>query len=418
MMEEEETDWDLQAVVRGFTSTFASTTAAAAASAAAASTSSSSVGFVGMHPPQPLCFSTSSTCSASSSSHVQGGEETESLFSRFLDPFHETSGIGEGLEDLWKPFCPNLQSFNPTPATTCSASAVLGGFKEQQQEEQQQEEEEQKQQPPPPPPPPPQAQRRRQHQIMFGAAAAAPTSLISASTSGTPQTQSIITKSAACTTAPQSLRGKKRKNVMKKVCHVPAEGLSSDMWAWRKYGQKPIKGSPYPRGYYKCSSSKGCLARKQVERNKIDPKMFIVTYTAEHNHPMPTQRNSLAGSTRQKVITNQVQNGANPGDSGSSTSTSTNTTTTPPAHTSCSSPTASLSPATEYEELLLKDDDDDHDMCPSELMIPHDDILLMGFKDLDGFEPAGDCFPDQFPASMEFPWLANSSSAAAAAGGI
>jgi hypothetical protein len=39
-----------------------------------------------------------------------------------------------------------------------------------------------------------------------------------------------------------------RKNQVKKVvCHVPADGSSSDMWAWRKYGQKPIKGSPYPR---------------------------------------------------------------------------------------------------------------------------------------------------------------------------
>lgn len=38
-----------------------------------------------------------------------------------------------------------------------------------------------------------------------------------------------------------------RKNQMKRVCQVPAEGLSSDMWSWRKYGQKPIKGSPYPR---------------------------------------------------------------------------------------------------------------------------------------------------------------------------
>ncbi|KAG6427177.1 hypothetical protein SASPL_111417 [Salvia splendens] len=72
------------------------------------------------------------------------------------------------------------------------------------------------------------------------------------------------------------------------------------VWSWRKYGQKPIKGSPYPRGYYRCSTSKGCLARKQVERNRSDPGMFIVAYTAEHNHPMPTHRNSLAGSTRHK----------------------------------------------------------------------------------------------------------------------
>nr|QIN97380.1 WRKY43 transcription factor [Isatis tinctoria] len=72
------------------------------------------------------------------------------------------------------------------------------------------------------------------------------------------------------------------------------------MWAWRKYGHKPIKGSPYPRNYYRCSSSKGCLARKQVERSNLDPNIFIVTYTGEHTHPRPTHRNSLAGSTRNK----------------------------------------------------------------------------------------------------------------------
>ncbi|XP_014506866.1 probable WRKY transcription factor 29 [Vigna radiata var. radiata] len=96
---------------------------------------------------------------------------------------------------------------------------------------------------------------------------------------------------------PKCKKGKKNQNksVVKQV--TTAEGLD-DAWAWRKYGQKPIKGSPYPRSYYRCSSSKGCLARKQVERSHLDPAVFLVTYTAEHSHPHPTRRNSLAGTTR------------------------------------------------------------------------------------------------------------------------
>ncbi|KAI3732526.1 hypothetical protein L1987_63731 [Smallanthus sonchifolius] len=62
---------------------------------------------------------------------------------------------------------------------------------------------------------------------------------------------------------------------------------SCDCWSWRKYGQKPIKGSPYPRGYYKCSTSKSCLAKKQVEICRTDASMLIVTYTSTHNHPNP-----------------------------------------------------------------------------------------------------------------------------------
>ncbi|KAJ8649577.1 hypothetical protein MRB53_002600 [Persea americana] len=113
-------------------------------------------------------------------------------------------------------------------------------------------------------------------------------------------------KTAHSSSNTQISRSKRRKNQQKRVVReVPAEGLSSDVWAWRKYGQKPIKGSPYPRGYYRCSSSKGCLARKQVERSRADPTMFIITYTAEHNHPVPTHRNSLAGSTRNKCSTDQ-----------------------------------------------------------------------------------------------------------------
>uniref|UniRef100_A0A453PBU9 WRKY domain-containing protein n=1 Tax=Aegilops tauschii subsp. strangulata TaxID=200361 RepID=A0A453PBU9_AEGTS len=106
-----------------------------------------------------------------------------------------------------------------------------------------------------------------------------------------------------------------RKNQARKVVCIPApaaavagkttgEVVPSDLWAWRKYGQKPIKGSPYPRGYYRCSSSKGCPARKQVERSRTDPNMLVITYTSEHNHPWPTQRNVLAGSTRSHYAKN------------------------------------------------------------------------------------------------------------------
>ncbi|XP_076922853.1 putative WRKY transcription factor 7 [Bidens hawaiensis] len=82
---------------------------------------------------------------------------------------------------------------------------------------------------------------------------------------------------------------KKRKSRMKRVVRVPAISMKMadippDDYSWRKYGQKPIKGSPHPRGYYKCSSLRGCPARKHVERALDDPAMLIVTYEGEHNH--------------------------------------------------------------------------------------------------------------------------------------
>ncbi|XP_024379591.1 probable WRKY transcription factor 15 isoform X2 [Physcomitrium patens] len=42
------------------------------------------------------------------------------------------------------------------------------------------------------------------------------------------------------------------------------------------------------RGYYKCSSMRGCLARKHVERSLEDSSMLIITYEGEHNHSRST----------------------------------------------------------------------------------------------------------------------------------
>jgi len=39
-----------------------------------------------------------------------------------------------------------------------------------------------------------------------------------------------------------------------------------DGYRWRKYGQKYVKGSGYPRSYYKCTE-KDCAVKKQVDQH-------------------------------------------------------------------------------------------------------------------------------------------------------
>uniref|UniRef100_A0A5B7BL89 Putative WRKY transcription factor 17 n=1 Tax=Davidia involucrata TaxID=16924 RepID=A0A5B7BL89_DAVIN len=91
---------------------------------------------------------------------------------------------------------------------------------------------------------------------------------------------------------------KKRKSRVKRTIRVPAISsktaeIPPDEYSWRKYGQKPIKGSQYPRGYYKCSSMRGCPARKHVERAMDNPAMLIVTYEGEHRHSQPAMQENV-----------------------------------------------------------------------------------------------------------------------------
>ncbi|XP_004488023.1 probable WRKY transcription factor 11 [Cicer arietinum] len=97
---------------------------------------------------------------------------------------------------------------------------------------------------------------------------------------------------------------KKRKLRVKRTIRVPAisskvADIPPDEFSWRKYGQKPIKGSPYPRGYYKCSTVRGCPARKHVERAQDDPNMLIVTYENEHRHAQPLTAAPVVGFSLQ-----------------------------------------------------------------------------------------------------------------------
>ncbi|XP_059281654.1 probable WRKY transcription factor 27 [Lycium ferocissimum] len=92
------------------------------------------------------------------------------------------------------------------------------------------------------------------------------------------------------------VKTRKRKNqAIEIIYELRQEELLDDTWAWRKYGQKPIKTSSFPRNYYRCSTSKGCRAKKHIEKSAEAENLFVVVYSGEHNHPPPTKGSCLSG---------------------------------------------------------------------------------------------------------------------------
>ncbi|KAE9605957.1 hypothetical protein Lal_00024482 [Lupinus albus] len=82
----------------------------------------------------------------------------------------------------------------------------------------------------------------------------------------------------------------RRNDCVKTKMMVPAPEIGNteippeDGFTWRKYGQKEILGSKYPRSYYRCTHQKlyGCQAKKQVQKLDHNSNMFEVTYRGEH----------------------------------------------------------------------------------------------------------------------------------------
>ena len=65
---------------------------------------------------------------------------------------------------------------------------------------------------------------------------------------------------------------------------------TDDGYNWRKYGQKQVKGSEFPRSYYKCTHP-NCPVKKKVERS-LDGQVTEIIHKGQHNHepPQPNKR--------------------------------------------------------------------------------------------------------------------------------
>ncbi|KAK3135882.1 hypothetical protein QOZ80_5BG0424680 [Eleusine coracana subsp. coracana] len=89
----------------------------------------------------------------------------------------------------------------------------------------------------------------------------------------------------------QQRQGRRRRETGDRMTvMVPAQPAGTtdqppdDGYTWRKYGQKDILGSRYPRSYYRCTHKNyyGCEAKKKVQRLDDDPYMYEVTYCGNH----------------------------------------------------------------------------------------------------------------------------------------
>ncbi|WOH09694.1 hypothetical protein DCAR_0729152 [Daucus carota subsp. sativus] len=89
-----------------------------------------------------------------------------------------------------------------------------------------------------------------------------------------------------------------RKSVSTSLC---TDKPGADGYNWRKYGQKQVKASEYPRSYYKCTYA-NCPVKKKVECSP-NGQVTEITYKGQHNHELPlSNKRTKGGSDRSRAV--------------------------------------------------------------------------------------------------------------------
>lgn len=99
------------------------------------------------------------------------------------------------------------------------------------------------------------------------------------------------------------------------ISSVIADRTLDDGYNWRKYGQKLVKGSEFPRSYYKCTYP-NCEVKKIFERSPSG-QITDSVYKGSHDHPKPQAAHrhnpvalmSIQGEKTDKDLSFNGQNG-------------------------------------------------------------------------------------------------------------
>ncbi|CAN6327530.1 unnamed protein product [Urochloa humidicola] len=107
-------------------------------------------------------------------------------------------------------------------------------------------------------------------------------------------------------------RGKKKKASRPRFAFQTRSenDILDDGYRWRKYGQKAVKNSAYPRSYYRCTHHT-CNVKKQVQRLAKDTSIVVTTYEGVHNHPCEKLMEVLSPILKQLQLLSQLQSSTN-----------------------------------------------------------------------------------------------------------